>query len=292
MTEPDQPTPQPGAVVKVARDLTEIVRMHDALLAQAMTKAADPQMPGGAAMVALGKVANMEAWENMQQATERYGQAYTSAQDEDPDEAWSAFQLIEFWSEAWRREHDAEYGQQPTIASEANFLRWLLDWAWDNEPHWDDFARDIAQARRRLEDILLAGERSERGAPCMYDECKGKRLVRKMIPARDAEGHKVWVQSDWHCPSCKRHWDEDAYARMVTAANHAAQQEDIAGQTWVSLTRAAKETGRSIKTIRTWVNRAELAVACIVRGRRDQFVSLDEVRERDEKARARKTTAA
>jgi hypothetical protein len=53
-------------------------------------------------MVELGNVANIEAWTNQQDATERYGRAYTSAEDEDPDDAWPAFQLIEFWSEQWR----------------------------------------------------------------------------------------------------------------------------------------------------------------------------------------------
>lgn len=278
--------------VKVARDLTEIVELHHRLAAQAEHQASHSLMPGGHAMVALGNVANMEAWENQQQATERYAAAYTSVEDEYPDEGWSAFQLIEFWSEQWRRERGAEYdGTRPTIETEANFLRWCLTWAWDNEPAWDDFAADIAKARTRLENILSDGIRSERGVPCMYDECKGKRLVRKMAPKRDAEGRKVWVHTPWHCPSCHREWSENAYAAMVTAGNEAAKSEVIDGEEWVSPDLAARRVGRSASTIRQWVHKGHLELLCIIRGRRAGFVRMADVQERHEKAGKRKRAA-
>src|SRR5688572_26692956 len=128
-------------LVKVARDLREIERLAGELEAQAIADASHPLMPGGRAMVALAPVASPEAWENLEQATERalrghpgYSKAYTSAEDEDPEEAWPAFQLLRFWSESWRREREADYDdRRVSIETEAAFLRWSLEWAWDNE---------------------------------------------------------------------------------------------------------------------------------------------------------------
>ena len=271
--------------VKVAQILSEIVTLDAALLTQAVSNGDHPDMPGGPAMAALGNVANMEAWENQHQATERYGKAYTSVVDEDPDEAWSAFQLLEFWSEQWRAIHGAEYGKRPTIATEANFIRYLLGWAWDNEPQWSDFAADMKRAKARLEGILVAGDRSERGAPCLYDECGGVRLVRKLVPKPGPDGEKTWVHSDWHCPKCKRTWDEDRYWANVKAANERAQREEIDGEAWTSVEYAARVTDRSPKTIRTWINRGHVATVCIIEGKRIKFVSLDDVIERHERGK-------
>lgn len=276
---------------KVARDLSAIVELHERLASQAEHQASHALMPGGLAMVALGDVANMEAWENRQQATERYAKAYTSVVDEDPDEAWSAFQLLEFWSEQWRREHGAEYGTRPTITTEANFIRWALDWAWQNEPAWDDFARDMAQAKTRLENILAAGERSERGVPCLYDECKGSRLVRKMQPKRDAEGRKVWAYSNWHCARCHREWTELQYVSMVTAANEAAKSEMIDGEEWVTPDLAARRVDRSASTIRQWVHKGKLEALCIIRGKRVGFVRMADVQKRHDLTPRRKRAA-
>lgn len=283
---------QVDPVVAVARDLTEIVELAGHLEDQAEHKANDPEyLPGGSAMVALGPVANLEAWEHQFEARERLGRDHDHVRDED-DQWEPPLQTLCFWSEQWRAEHGAEYGKRPTIASEAAFIRWALDWAWDNEIHWDDFARDIARCRTRMENLLYAGDRAERGVPCMYDECGGVRLVRKLAPKRDAEGEKVWDFTDWHCPRCKRSWDNDAYWRNVNAANERVQREEIEGDAWCSVEYAAREVERSPKTIRTWINRGHVATACIILGRRMRFVSLSDVKARDEEAKTRRRTDA
>lgn len=268
---------------KVAQDLSAIEDMSAALLTQATHKAGDHDMPGGNAMVALAHVASPQAWEHVYEAAEHNGRDASYA--EDHDDVWEPpLQTLLFWSEAWREEHGYLLDGRPTIASEANFIRWCLNWAWDNEPHFKDMADDIHKARRRLEDILYAGERVERGVPCMYDECKGARLTRTI----DDHGQR----SDWRCPRCRREWDDDRYAQMVTAAHEATKFEDIAGETWCSVDYAARETGRKVKTIRTWINRGEVASVCIVAGRRTQFVKLDEVRDRHAGAKKRRGRAA
>lgn len=230
---------------RVARDLTEIIDLHARLAAQAENQASHSLMPGGHAMVALGGVANLEAWENLQDATERYSKAYTSAEDEDPDEAWSPFQILVFWSEQWRREHGAEYDSRPTIASEANFIRWQLDWAWSNEMAWDDFAADVNRARVKLENILHAGKRVETSrVVCNRCEQQGRLIVLRGSADDGSE-------DAWKCSTCRHRFDHkgmlDAHAaqlRQESAAKFLRQDDAIA---------TLVMQGRHERTVRKWL---------------------------------------
>jgi hypothetical protein len=291
---------QAAPVVKVASNLSQIVRLYEGLMVQAIQRAGakidGTSLPGGEPMVALAGVA--EQWKNARRIAlheERHmatcqrldhTRCWTGSEDEDDTEP--PLQTMLFWSEQWRDQHGYPLeGRRPTVATEANVLRSLLGWAWDNLIEWDDFARDIATTKTRLENMLMAGVRSERGAPCLYESCRGARLVRKLVPRGDAEGHKTWVLTDWHCPRCKRSWDEDRYAAMVTAAHERTKFEEIDGVTWCSDEYAARKVGRSVKTIRTWINRGDLPTVCLIAGRRTRFVPLGEVEARHEKAKRR-----
>lgn len=243
----EQPEVQAGPIVKVARDLSEILRLHEALLTQAVHKATDRLMPGGEAMVALGHVANLESWENLNEASETLGRAYTSAEDEDPEDAWTAFQLIEFWSEAWRRERDAEYDMRPTLVSEASFLKHSLDWAWQHqEDSWISFAKDVNRARVSLENILYAGEREERTrVPCVNEECLRKPNLIKIYAAGDEHDDR------WKCPACKTRYDvtefQNAYVKRLRsdgALRHIPLRDAIG---------TLKGFGRSENTVRGWL---------------------------------------
>lgn len=264
----------------VSAMLREIEEMAEKLEDEAISKGSHHLMPGGLAMVALGPVANLEAWENLTQATERYARAYTFVEDEDPENAWPPFQTLRFWSEAWRRELGADYLDNPTIATEANWIRWQLEWAWENELGWADFEKDVRRVKTQMEDILNDGIRvAARGVPCLYDECKGKRIIRQLEPYGE-HGVKKWRLTDWFCPSCHRTWDEDAYARMVTAASEAAKVEEIDGETWAAPDYAARVTGVPYGTIRVWLHRKALDTVCLLTGRRQGFVRVDQITER------------
>lgn len=234
--------PQPGAVVKVARDLSEIETLAALLGEEAGDDANSRLMPGGRATVSLAHVANQEAYLNRLGTRERLELDTTHAYDE--DDAWEPpLQTLCFWSEAWRAEHDAEYGQRPTIASEVNFLRYLLNWAWDNEPHWDDFARDINAARRRLEDVLHAGRRAERSrVPCTNVTCERKpRLIKVYRDAACDDGYK--------CPACKQLYDRSAYGRAM----YAHLDEGVERERHVKAQDAFAAIDRSDRTWRKWI---------------------------------------
>lgn len=278
-------------IVKTTRDLREIERLYEALLVQAINRAADKIMPGGEAMVALAGVASPSEYDEKIEYAEHWHYATCPRLDHTrcrfaehvaDEDSEAPLQTLLYWSEGWRARDGYALDRDPSIRSEAAYLRAKLDWAWENESRWDDFRKDVARVRNRIENLVMAGERPERGAPCLYD---GATIIRRLIPKRGADGQKVWDFSDWHCPRCKRSWDEDAYARHVTAANEAAKFEVIAGETWCSLDYAARKVGRPESTLRVWLHRGQLATACVIAGRRLRFVCLDEVIARDMQAR-------
>ena len=237
------------AVTKVARDLTEILRLYGALLTQAVHQANaqvdNHSLPGGRAMIELANVANQEAWSHQQTATERYAKAYTSAEDEDPDDAWPAFQLLEFWSEQWRVEHNAEYDTRPTIHSEANFLRFMLNWAWENEPHFEDFAADVRKARLRLEDVVYDGRRAER-TRIVCDRCEAKpRLIVLHGIEEDLSDDR------WKCPACKHHFDVEELRQAHTSMLKSEGAERWLHQVDAIALLASQD--RPERTVRQWL---------------------------------------
>lgn len=257
MTETTE-APTTDAVTKVARDLREIEDLSALLLTQAVHKANDREMPGGQAMVALGNVANQEAWSNLVDTALRL--AYDNGDEppelDDEDDWEPPLQTLCFWTEQLRREHGNEYDLQPTIASEVNYLRYMLNWLWDNEPHWGDFARDIRKARVRLENVLYAGRRAERTrVPCNADDCERKpRLIK-------TRGEAIDGSQDRHkCPACKKRYDDDDFNRA-----YAEQLRSQGAERFVSLPDAVgtlRALGRSERTIRKWFEKCEVNAYC------------------------------
>lgn len=247
------------STTKVARDLTEIAKLHEQLLAQAIQKAGatidGTSLPGGDAMVALAHVADPETNQRRVGLAEEHHIAtclrtdhtrcWTGSEDEDADHE-PVLQTLLFWSEQWRNEKGYPLeGRRPTIATEANLIRSLLDWAWDNLIEWDDFARDIRQTRVRLEDLLYAGARQER-TRITCNRCEaGPRLLHLYGPETDGSGDR------WKCPACKVRLDD----RGVQEA-HAAMLRSEGAEKWIPQTDAIgtlKAVGRAERTIRKWL---------------------------------------
>lgn len=304
---------QPSEVVKVSRHLREIETLQEALIVQAIHKARakidGTSLPGGDAMVALAGVGSPDEWSENVAAAEYHHLAtcikldhsrcrYAEhASDEDGSEP--PLQTLLFWSEQWRRDAGYELDRRPTIATEVNFIRGALNWAWENLVEWSDFAADIKAAKDRLESLLMAGERAERGVPCMYDRVP---LIRKLEPFRNQAGEKAWRYSDWHCPKCKRSWDQDRYIANVAAAHWSTQYELVGDETWCSVKYAARQADVPESTIRAWVTQTRkqerpvdvdypIVTACLTAGRRIGFVCLDEVIARRDRPRGRKDAA-
>ena len=186
---------------KVKSNLRVIVELHARLLTQAVHSANDPLMPGGLAMVELGNVADPHRWRLQVDGLERKyladkadGYDVTPPDFSQDDDEWGPpLQTLLFWSEAWRldRGYPLE-GRRPTIGTEAAFLRLSVDWAWDHEPHFDNFAQDVGLARRRVEDTLREGDRAER-TRVVCDRCENPPRLIKVYGGTDPASDR------WKC---------------------------------------------------------------------------------------------
>ncbi len=265
-TPPPEEEPTDDPAVNVARDLRAILHMAAMLGERSLDLADHPDILGGDAMVNLAHVANLEAWTNQTDTTERLSldprtksRAYTSAADEDPDEAWPPFQMLEFWTEQWRRDLGKDHDGQPTLTSEARFLlgRGMLEWAQASEMHFEEFAADVKAARAKLENIVRDGIRETRSR-ITCDRCANpKRLIRKY--------GKAGKPDTWKAPCCKAVFTDDEATRA-----HAKQLRSQGAEKWVERTEAigalqVQGWGRNV--VRQWLA-DEVETACEVGTRR------------------------
>lgn len=238
-------------MLNVASDLRAILNMSDRLDLRALDLANSPLMPGGEAMVNLAHVADFESWARRNDLA-----SDELANYEDPDELWSPFQVLRFWSEQWRSALGMDYDEPnwfPSLRSEAAFLANVdvLAWAWDNELHYDDFAGDVRSARSRLEGILREGERPDRIRVVCPDCESGRRLIVRYGVTEDDD--------NWKCPACKHRFDADAVRRA-----YAKQLRGEGASRWVSLADAVsilRKQGWRDETIRGWADGEMVEVA-------------------------------
>lgn len=257
--------------IRVAQNLTAIVDLSERLEEQAINDANDSLMPGGLAMVALAAVANLEAWGHKLEAAEQRARDYGLSIAVDDDDDWEPpLQSLLFWSEDLRRIHEFEHEGRPTIASEASVIRWALDWLWENEPHFEDFAADISKARGRLEVLLAEGLRAKRGVPCLSVECDGGVLIQPVAPRRDphwCDGHdgvchlphehcphdRGGLRDEWVCPSCDRRYGVEDYRRAVA-------QSAFLSADWLPIEDAMARTGAKRGSIQSWASKERAIV--------------------------------
>lgn len=211
---------------QINEDLSEIEDLMARLPAEAAHRADDGEMPGGAAMVLLGPSADPETW-GFIQLSALFGRLKL-----DPDtyaeivsyDLEPPLSFLGSWVDVMREARGQEPStQRARLDREIRYLRSAVDWMLstdDNgEPWWlpvEDFATRLHQQRRALEALLRSDEQRDTGAPCLSIGCEGRLLV------------KVWSDKDddfeedrWHCPHCKRWYDEDSYRRAVAGASKA-----------------------------------------------------------------------
>jgi hypothetical protein len=272
VTEHPTPTPQ-GArngvrgstddVTRVAQDLTQIVALSETLEEQARHKSSDPLMPGGLATVALAPVASLEAWEHQYETLEAMGRGEHVA---DEDDTWEPpLATLLFWSEQFRVIHNRESDRRPTITTEAGFIRGCLNWAVDHEPHFNHFADEIHRARTRLEDLVYAGRRDQRGVQCFDCQVDLVRKSEDRVILTRCEGHQgvcTWphrlcghdrggLRDEWVCPACDRRYGVEDYQRAVQWA-HFIHAE------YLPLEKCLERTGASRGSVTAWATRGHV----------------------------------
>lgn len=249
------------ARLRIAQDLTAIEGMFSSLRAEAVNRAGDPDIPGGAAMVMLGPGADVEAWNYVQMSAalgrlDHYGQKDVQLIVKDDIEPPLSF--LASWSDLIREER----GQEPStkrasIKGEADYIRSALDWVLatdeDGSPWWLpvlDFSDGLHKVRRSMENVLHDGDRDDKiNARCKACDERRDDDDEKLAPrlsVRKAEGHGG--HDFWQCPRCKQVYDEDGVRRCW---RHMFVSKGDAPE-WLHLRRAAAAVGRPVSTVRTW----------------------------------------
>lgn len=239
------------SVLKVKSNLRAIANMAHRLDARALDLANSPLMPGGDAMVNLAHVANLDDWIRRNDLA-----GHELANYEDPNELWSPFQLLRAWSEQWRASLDMAYDEPnwyPSLTTEVAFLinADVLEWAWNHEIHFDDFAADVARAKTKLETILREGDRPDRIRVTCPDCDSGRRLIIRYGADEDEDA--------WKCPACKHRFDADAVRRA-----YAKQLRGAGAARWVRLADAVsilRKHGEPEDVVRAWADGERVEVA-------------------------------
>lgn len=178
-------------------------------------------------------------------------------------------EVLAYWATAWQT-----HTGQPAHATTINDLHSYLDGQLHRIAEADAFPqlfRDLANTVHRLEDVLHDGHRPDTSrVPCW--EC-GTRLE-KRYGATAAQDH-------WVCPRCGERYDRGRYDRAKH--DHLASE---GAERYVLLADAVAAVGRSVKTVRTWMDRG------LVTARRDPrtgrvFVWWPDVRSRHLEAATR-----
>lgn len=198
--------------LSIARSLTAITILYRDLEDEALHRFADKDIPGGDALVYLGPVANMEAY-NYRQLSELMGRTHSKDGLEDPetDDA-PPLLVLASWHEVVRQERGLpDATKRATITREADGIRALIDWMLAEDEHGtpnfmpaDELAKDLRHVVARLERILKAGEQQDRGVPCMT--C-GEDLVKDWGDNEDGDR--------WHCRHCDEWSTIDQYNLAV-----------------------------------------------------------------------------
>ena len=160
----------------------------------------------GEAMMLLGPAADPEAWRN--QATSAMLGRLDDAYLEDCRDEQHPLWVLGTWEQLWREHLDQPTDLPATLERLVDYLDdQFTHMARQDEPPFEDFARDIRQCRGHLEDVLSDGVREERGAPC--PKCGEGALVKD---------HGARIEDDrWLCRRCHSWWTEQDYRSKVAA---------------------------------------------------------------------------
>lgn len=206
------------------------------------------------------------------------------------------------WEDFWREHFGDPAGGRATLAGVTGYLLDRLDRAAQAHPAFDEFAAEVRRHRAGVRAAVgLADVPVEADAKCFdcggfllrtYRDllepvttrrARGRRAVAGLlIPVRRQRAAErsygirdltpwpvaaldVWraatagrsgegLTDDWTCEWCERVYDQPGYFLALRAAS----------SSWVPVPLAAETARRSVRTVRSWVNRGQVSAACRV----------------------------
>lgn len=235
--------------LRIGRNLTAIAEMFVKLRAEAINRAGDPNIPGGAAMVLLGPGADIEAF-GYAQMSELFGRTRGTTEIALAGDVEPPLSFLAGWADIIREAR----GQEPsrkraTIEREIKYLRDAADWVLatddDGQLWWVqalDFTDGLSKVRSAMENALKDGIRHERiNAECKFCD-RPERLV---VVKGDAEDGS---RDHWRCPSGKHSYDvkgvRECWTQMFIRRGNAPE--------WVTLRQAAAAVNRAVGTVYKW----------------------------------------
>ena len=244
-------------------NLTEIERMCEGLEEAAEAEAAKGRpVSENRALLMMGPVASLEAWEHRYEAAAaRAGDRFSDYADDQDDV--HPLTVLAGWTEIFRRELNVESDLEPTISRCTAFLR---TYAWDlyqdggqYEAECKAMSREVSAVRGLLEDVLRDGTRPVRSrVHCTHPDCPtSPRLVLEMgsVPAFDR-----YVCTDSEC-----------LARYSTNGFEQATQENLysgMAEELVRMTDAIAALGLNKNTAMSWARRGDVqTTTCIKTGK-------------------------
>jgi len=236
--------------VRIAQNLSAIEDMFARLRTEAINRAGDPNIPGGAAMVLLGPGADIEAF-GYAQMSELFGRTRGTTEIALAGDVEPPLSFLAGWADIIREAR----GQEPsrkraTIAREVRYLREAADWVLatddDGRLWWMqalDFTDGLYKVRRAMENALKAGKRRQWiNAECKNCERREKLFLLKKGKAEDGS------MDMWQCGSRKHTFDikgvRDCWTQMFIRRGDAPE--------WVTLRQAASAVNRAVGTVYKW----------------------------------------
>jgi len=239
--------------LQVAIDLKEVLRLYGGLRVEAVNRAGDPEMPGGAAMVMLGPGANVEAFGYMQLSA-IFGRIHEKAVEEVlKSDIEPPLSFLASWVDLMREARGQDSTKDTaSIEGEVRYLFGALEWMTSTDEFgtpWylpvEDFASRLSQVRYALETVLRDGERPNRiNAECEHCPTHPRLFV---VFGQANDG----AEDGWECPKCERPHDiaqvREAWRNMLVRRGDPP--------VWVSAKVAAAAIGRPHKTIHRWTEK-------------------------------------
>lgn len=233
-------------------------------------------LPGGEVLVLLGPGGTGSTARRLSPTEIAWG--YTGREhgiDNADTDGVSVTQLLVSWEDDWRHVRGEPATQPATVVGAAGYLRQRMRWAANQHPAFDEFATDLRQLLARLKDAAgLADRPAPAAATC--SQCGAGTLVREYRMPRpckhkrhapeDCDADQGGLSDHWSCRRCGREYDAAQYLLAVRARREAEAEANREG--WGVPWQVAATLGVPMKTVRTWMHRRQVAVACRLEDRR------------------------